>query len=100
MWWCPSYGSLAYIQKVNKITGPGNDYVAKAKQLVFGDVGVEGMIAGPSEICILADNKTEINEITTSILGQSEHDENSQSCLLYTSPSPRDLSTSRMPSSA
>ena len=75
-------GSLAYIQKVNKITGPGNDYVAKAKQLVFGDVGVEGMIAGPSEICILADNNTGINEITTSILGQSEHDENSQSILI------------------
>ena len=51
-------GSLAYIQQVNKITGPGNDYVAKAKQLVFGDVGIEGMIAGPSEICIVADNKT------------------------------------------
>ena len=76
-------GSLAYIQKVNKIIGPGNDYVAKAKQLVFGDVGVESMIAGPSEICIVADSKTELNEITTSILGQSEHDENSQ-CILVT----------------
>ena len=75
-------GSLAYIQQVNKITGPGNDYVTKAKQLVFGDVGIEGMIAGPSEICIVADNKTELNEITTSILGQSEHDENSQSILV------------------
>ncbi len=75
-------GSLTYIQKVNKITGPGNDYVAKAKQLVFGDVGIEGMIAGPSEICILADNKTELNEITTSMLGQSEHGENSQSILV------------------
>ena len=75
-------GSLAYIQQVNKITGPGNDYVAKAKQLVFGDVGIEGMIAGPSEICIVADNKTELNEITTSILGQSEHGENSQSILV------------------
>ena len=75
-------GSLAYIQKVNKITGPGNDYVAKAKRLVFGDVGTEGMIAGPSEICIVADNKTELNEITTSMLGQSEHDENSQSILV------------------
>ena len=75
--------SLAYIQKVNKITGPGNDYVAKAKQLVFGDVGIEGMIAGPSEICIIADNKTNLNEITTSMLGQSEHDENSQ-CILIT----------------
>jgi len=75
-------GSLAYIQQVNKITGPGNDYVAKAKQLVFGDVGIESMIAGPSEICIVADNKTELNEITTSMLGQSEHDENSQSILV------------------
>ena len=76
-------GSLAYIQRVNKITGPGNDYVAKAKQLVFGEVGIEGMIAGPSEICIIADNKTKLNEITTSILGQSEHDKNSQ-CILVT----------------
>ena len=75
-------GSLAYIQKVNKITGPGNDFVAKAKQLVFGDVGIEGMIAGPSEICITADNKTELNEITTSMLGQAEHDKNSQSILI------------------
>ncbi len=75
-------GSLAYIQQVDKITGPGNDYVAKAKQLVFGDVGIEGMIAGPSEICIIADNKTKLNEISTSILGQSEHDKNSQSILV------------------
>ena len=75
-------GSLAYIQQVDKITGPGNDYVAKAKQLVFGDVGIEGMIAGPSEICIIADKKTKLNEITTSILGQSEHDSNSQSILI------------------
>ena len=75
-------GSLAYIQQVDKITGPGNDYVAKAKQLVFGDVGIEGMIAGPSEICIIADNKTKLNEITTSMLGQSEHDKNSQSILV------------------
>ncbi len=74
--------SLAYIQKVNKITGPGNDYVAKAKQLVFGDVGIESMIAGPSEICIVANSKTDLNEITTSMLGQSEHDENSQSILI------------------
>ena len=75
-------GSLAYIYQVDKITGPGNDYVAKAKQLVFGDVGTEGMIAGPSEICIIADKKTKLNEITTSMLGQSEHDENSQSILV------------------
>ncbi len=49
--------SLAYIQKVNKIVGPGNDYVARAKREVFGDVGIEGMIAGPSEITIVADKK-------------------------------------------
>ena len=75
-------GSLAYIQKVNKITGPGNDYVAKAKQLVFGDVGIEGMIAGPSEICIVADNKTELNERTTSILGHQKHGQNQQDNLV------------------
>ena len=63
-------------------SGRGNDYIAKAKQLVFGDVGIEGMVAGPSEICIVADNKTELNEITTSMLGQSEHDENSQSVII------------------
>ncbi len=75
-------GSLAYIQQVNKITGPGNDYVTKAKQLVSTEVGTESMIAGPSEICIVADKKTKLNEITTSLLGQSEHDQNSQSILV------------------
>ena len=47
-------GSMAYIQKVNKIVGPGNIFVTQAKKQVFGDVGIEGMIAGPSEITILA----------------------------------------------
>ena len=75
-------GSLAYIQQVDKITGPGNDYVTKAKKLVFGDVGIEGMIAGPSEICVVADKETELNQIITSLLGQSEHSENSQSILV------------------
>ncbi len=75
-------GSLAYIQKVNKIVGPGNIYVAQAKRQVFGDVGIEGMIAGPSEITVVADSKTSIEEITTSILGQAEHDKNSQSILI------------------
>ncbi len=74
-------GSLAYIQKVNKIVGPGNIFVAGAKRQVFGDVGIEGMIAGPSEITILADNKTNLNEVTTSMIGQAEHDSNSQ-CIL------------------
>ncbi len=76
-------GSLAYIQKVNKIVGPGNIFVAGAKRQVFGDVGIEGMIAGPSEITILADSKTNLDEVTTSMIGQAEHDSNSQ-CILIT----------------
>ena len=76
-------GSLAYIQKVNKIVGPGNIFVAGAKRQVFGDVGIEGMIAGPSEITILADGKTNLDEVTTSMIGQAEHDINSQ-CILIT----------------
>ncbi len=79
-------GSLAYIQKVNKIVGPGNIFVAGAKRQVFGDVGIEGMIAGPSEITVVADNKTNLNEITTSMIGQAEHDSNSQ-CILITKDS-------------
>ena len=74
-------GSLTYIQKVDKIVGPGNIYVAKAKKEVFGDVGVEGMIAGPSEITVVADKKTEIKSVVTSLIGQAEHDVNSQ-CII------------------
>ena len=75
--------SLAYIQKVNKVVGPGNIYVARSKREVFGDVGTEGMVAGPSEICILADGKTDLNQVITSMIGQAEHDVNSQ-CILIT----------------
>ena len=75
--------SLAYIQKVNKIIGPGNDYVARAKREVFGDVGIEGMIAGPSEITVVADKSTNFMEVITSMIGQAEHDMNSQ-CILIT----------------
>jgi len=75
--------SLAYIQKVNKIIGPGNDYVTRAKKEVFGHVGIEGMIAGPSEITLVADKNTNLNEVVTSIIGQAEHDINSQ-CILIT----------------
>jgi len=75
--------SLAYIQKVNKILGPGNDFVARAKKEISRDVGVESMIAGPSEISIVADKSTKINEVVTSLIGQAEHDINSQ-CILIT----------------
>ncbi len=75
--------SLAYIQKVNKIVGPGNDFVARAKREVFGDVGIEGMVAGPSEISVVADKNTNIKEVITSLIGQAEHDINSE-CILIT----------------
>ena len=75
--------SLAYVQKVDKIVGPGNIYVAKAKREVFGDVGIESMVAGPSEICVVADKYTNANDVITSLVGQAEHDINSQ-CILIT----------------
>ncbi len=76
--------SLAFIQKVDKIVGPGNQFVAEAKRQLSGKiVGTESMFAGPSEICILADKKTKINQITTSLVSQAEHDTESQ-CILVT----------------
>ena len=75
-------GNLVYIQKVNKIVGPGSDVTSEAKRSVFGTVGIDG-IAGPSEILVLADKKTNINDIGTSLVGQSEHGPESQ-CILVT----------------
>ena len=74
--------SLAYLQKVDKIVGPGNDYVARAKRLVFGDVGIEGMVAGPSEVTIIADKNSNIDHVVTSMIAQAEHGVNSQSILV------------------
>ena len=75
-------GSLAYVQKVDKIVGPGSDYVARAKKEVFGTVGIEGMIAGPSEVTVIADKSTNVDQVATSMIAQSEHGENSQSILV------------------
>ena len=69
------------IQKVDKIFGPGNDFVARAKREVFGDVGIEGMIAGPSEITVVAHKLLDISKVITSMIAQSEHGINSQSIL-------------------
>ena len=74
-------GSLTYVQKVDKIFGPGNVYVSKAKKEVFGDVGIDG-IMGPSEITVLADKTSDIDSVVTSLIGQAEHDVNSQSILI------------------
>ncbi len=78
-------GALAYgtktIPAVDKIVGPGNIYVALAKKLVFGIVGID-MIAGPSEILIICDGKTPADWITMDLFSQAEHDELAQSILL------------------
>ena len=76
--------SLAYIQKVSKIIGPGNKFVSEAKRQLSGKtVGTESMFAGPSEICVLADKESNIDQIATSLISQAEHDYDSQ-CILIT----------------
>jgi len=78
-------GALAYgtatIPAVDKITGPGNAYVASAKRRVFGQVGID-MIAGPSEILVLADGSTPADWVAMDLFSQAEHDEMAQSILL------------------
>jgi histidinol dehydrogenase len=77
--------ALAYgtetIQPVDKITGPGNAYVAAAKRRVFGRVGID-MIAGPSEILVIADGDNDPDWIALDLLSQAEHDESAQSILI------------------
>ena len=75
-----AYGTES-IAKVDKIVGPGNIYVAAAKRMVFGQVGID-MIAGPSEILIICDGKTNPDWIAMDLFSQAEHDENAQSILL------------------
>lgn len=71
----------ATVPKVDKITGPGNAYVAAAKRRVFGTVGID-MIAGPSEILVLADGTTPAEWVAMDLFSQAEHDELAQSILL------------------
>ena len=75
-----AYGT-ATIPRVDKITGPGNAYVASAKRRVFGKVGID-MIAGPSEILVLADGTTPPEWVAMDLFSQAEHDELAQSILL------------------
>ena len=75
-----AYGT-ATIPRVDKITGPGNAYVASAKKQVFGQVGID-MIAGPSEILVLADGSTPPDWVAMDLFSQAEHDELAQSILL------------------
>ncbi len=75
-----AYGT-ATVPRVDKITGPGNAYVAAAKRRVFGQVGID-MIAGPSEILVLADGSTPPDWVAMDLFSQAEHDELAQSLLL------------------
>ena len=75
-----AYGT-ATVPKVDKITGPGNAYVASAKKRVFGTVGID-MIAGPSEILVIADGTTPADWVAMDLFSQAEHDELAQSILL------------------
>ncbi|MGQ0443496.1 MAG: histidinol dehydrogenase [Methylophilaceae bacterium] len=78
-------GALAYgtetVPQVDKITGPGNAYVAAAKRRVFGVVGID-MVAGPSEILVICDGKTNADWIAMDLFSQAEHDELAQAILL------------------
>ena len=78
-------GALAYgtdtIKKVDKIVGPGNIFVATAKRMVFGQVGLD-MVAGPSEVLIVCDGKTDPDWIAMDLFSQAEHDENAQAILV------------------
>jgi len=75
-----AYGTQS-VPRVDKITGPGNAYVASAKRRVFGQVGID-MIAGPSEILVLADGSTPADWVAMDLFSQAEHDEMAQSILL------------------
>ena len=83
-------GAMAYgtqtIPKVDVITGPGNIFVATAKKLVYGEVNID-MIAGPSEIGILADNTARADYLAIDLLSQAEHDEMASSILITTDAS-------------
>ena len=75
-----AYGTES-VPKVDKIVGPGNIYVATAKRFVFGEVGID-MIAGPSEILVVCDGKTDPDWIAMDLFSQAEHDEDAQSILI------------------
>ena len=81
--------ALAYgtkrIARVDKIVGPGNAYVAEAKRQVFGEVGID-MVAGPSEILVIADESANADWVAMDLFSQAEHDESAQAILLSPDP--------------
>jgi len=77
-----AYGTES-VPRVDKIVGPGNIFVATAKKAVFGQVGID-MVAGPSEILVICDGKTDPDWIAMDLFSQAEHDEDAQSILVCT----------------
>ena len=75
-----AYGTKS-IPRVDKIVGPGNAYVAEAKRQVFGEVGID-MVAGPSEILVIADGSSAADWVAMDLFSQAEHDESAQAILL------------------
>ena len=75
-----AYGTKKF-EKVDKIVGPGNAFVACAKKEVYGDVGID-MVAGPSEVSIVADKFADINLVAADLIAQAEHDVYAQSILI------------------
>lgn len=80
-----AYGTTT-IPKVNVIVGPGNKYVAAAKKLVYGDVGID-LVAGPTEVLIIADSSAHPKWVAADLLAQAEHDSDAQAILITTSES-------------
>lgn len=83
-----AYGT-AHVPRVDVITGPGNAYVAEAKRQLYGVVGID-MVAGPSEVVIVSDGKSDPDWIAADLLAQAEHDPVAQSILITTSPAEAD----------
>ncbi|GAB2555200.1 histidinol dehydrogenase [Spirosoma areae] len=73
------------IKPVDMIVGPGNQYVAEAKRQLFGTVGID-LLAGPTEVLVIADDSVDVEMVATDLLGQAEHGPNSPAILLTTSP--------------
>jgi histidinol dehydrogenase len=84
------------IPRVDKIVGPGNIYVATAKEMVFGQVGID-MIAGPSEVVIVADDEADVDWLVMDMFAQAEHDEMAQSILISTSAQLLEAVAKRLP---
>jgi sulfopropanediol 3-dehydrogenase len=79
-----AYGALPDVESVAMLVGPGNKYVVEAKRQLFGQVGID-LLAGPTEIAILADDSADAFVVACDLVGQAEHDPNSRAILITTS---------------